>query len=227
LSEFVTNDKTHLSAKRNGAATNLIVAGRWDALHEQLAIEGALCAFSPESSLLRLKSVQNLPQLRSFLNAYLTELLFPVELPTVAQAFHHTCRNEAKELLLLDQKLALRPEMGAFAEASKFVGRFHLQSLASMRGHRLVQKYIAAVQEESAHGWNTTVFGLILGVYSFPLRQGLIRYAEQSLNGFISAGAEKLRLAENVVTNLQAESFSLLPRMTDKVIGPGVISLLK
>ncbi len=58
------------------------------------------------------------------------------------------------------------------------------------------KRYLAAVESGEAHGWHTLVYGLTLAVYSLPLRQGLLGYAQQTTRGFIQAAARSLELSE-------------------------------
>ena len=50
-----------------------------------------------------------------------------------------------------------------------------------------MQRYLAAVQAGEAQAWHTLVFGVVLALYSLPLRQGLTHFAQQTLGGFIDA----------------------------------------
>jgi urease accessory protein UreF len=115
----------------------------------------------------------------NFLETYLSELLIPVELPAIAEACGHAMRGELRELI--DQDHHLSPKIGAFAEASRQTGRLQLSRLRPLRENRLVQRYLSAVEFGQANGWHTVVYGMTLALYSLPLRQGLLHYAQVTL----------------------------------------------
>ena len=121
------------------------------------------------------------PAGNGFLQSYLTDLLVPVELPAIAEACGHTLRRELRELVAQDQRLT--PQMGLtpFASPSRRMGRLQLARLRPLRDERIVRRYLEAVESGQADGWHTVVYGLMLAVYSLPLRQGLIHYAQETL----------------------------------------------
>src|SRR3974390_2945849 len=96
---------------QNNVALNDAVdwLGDWHPLTEQLgstdglASVGSLCAF------LALRPVQDLRSFRRFLSSYHAEILQPFELPSIHASFRHTERNELRELIALDQHLAVQP----------------------------------------------------------------------------------------------------------------------
>ena len=53
------------------------------------------------------------------------------------------------------------------------------------------------MENKEAHGWHTLVYGMTLVLYSLPLRQGLLGYAQQTTRGFIQAAARGLQLKES------------------------------
>jgi hypothetical protein len=55
------------------------------------------------------------------------------------------------------------------------------------------------------------VYGLILSLYSLPLRQGLLSYAQQTTRGFIYLAARGLALAESDCLGLLDELFADFP----------------
>jgi urease accessory protein UreF len=120
---------------------------------------------------------------RTFLAAYQTRVLGPVELPAIVRAHHHAAHSQWRELLALDAQLAGEPLLRPFAEGSRQIGRIQLERLRPLRDERLAQRYLAAVESGQAHGWHTLVYGIILAVYSWPLRQGLIHYGRETMSG--------------------------------------------
>jgi urease accessory protein UreF len=146
------------------------------------------------ASTLTLSRVEDVPSLEKFLECYRSRILGPHDLPAIAQAFGHATRGEVRELIILDNQLAQVSSLNQFATASSYVGRTQLRRLRPLRGERVVQRYLLAVEAGEAKAWHTLVFGLVLGVYSLPLRQGLVHYAHQTLGGFIDAATHRFTL---------------------------------
>jgi urease accessory protein UreF len=133
--------------------------------------------------------ITDLPALQKFLDTYLAQILLPLELPAIASACGHARRGELRELIALDLQMADEPRLAAFAAASQKTGTIQLQRLQPLRGERTVQRYLGAVEKGKAAGWHTLVYGLTLAVYSFPLRQGLLHYAHETLSALARAAA--------------------------------------
>lgn len=185
--------------------------GDWHPLAEQLGSADGLIALGSVSALLRLGPVDDLPSLRRFLQEYQAQILLPLELPAIESAHGHATANELRELVALDQKLALEGMLQNFASASSRVGQWQLQKLRPLRDQRLVQRYLQAVEGGEAHGWHTLVYGVTLAIYSLPLRQGLLGYAHQTTRGFIYSAARSLELSEHDCRELFDELCAPLP----------------
>lgn len=170
--------------------------GQWHPLAEQLGSTSGLLAMSSASALLRLHPVRDISSLRRFLATYQRNILIPIELHAVQSAHQHCSRNGLRELVELDREIAGKAHLREFAAASRRVGQTQLKKLRPLRDHRLVQRYLRAVENGEAHGWHTLVYGLTLAVYSLPLRQGLLGYAQQTMRGFIYSAARPLQLSE-------------------------------
>src|SRR5580692_6399241 len=123
----------------------------------------------------------DVPPAKGFLEAYLTELLLPVELPAIAEACGHALRLEYRELLAQDRLLTEKIGITPMASPSRRMGRLQLARLRPLRDERVLRRYAAAVDEGKAEGWHTLVYGLTMALYSLPLRQGLIHYARETL----------------------------------------------
>lgn len=188
--------------------------GDWHPLAEQLGSADGLVTLSSVSALLRLRPVQDCSSLRSFLVSYREQILVPLELPAIQLAFGYAERNGLRELIELDQELAQEPLLRNFAGSSRRVGQGQLQKLRPLRDHRLVQRYLAAVDGGAANGWHMLVYGLTLEIYSLPLRQGLLGYAQQTTRGFIYTAARMLRLSERRCRDLFDE---LNPQLANAV----------
>lgn len=192
--------------------------GEWHPLVEQLGATEGLVGLGAAAASLSARRVNDLPALRDFLRDYQTALLFPLELPAIQAAHTLAALGHTRELVALDQRLAREPRLRDFAAASRRVGQAQLKRLRPLRDHRLVRRYLAAVETGEAHGWHTLVYGASLAVYSLPLRQGLISYARQALRGFIQTAAPGLRLTEAAGISLLEELCANLPAAMEKIL---------
>ena len=193
--------------------------GDWHPLVQQLGSTEGLVSLSTASHSLRLKNITSTESLLRFLEAYQSQILIPYELPAIQRAFRHACRNETRELVAFDQELANERALRPFAVASRRVGQAQIKRLRPLRDHRLVQRYLRAVESNLAHGWHTLVYGVTLSVYSLPVLQGLVSYERQTLLGFIHAVARTLRLSETDCGNLIDQLSPTLPRTTEPILG--------
>ncbi|HWN95692.1 MAG TPA: urease accessory UreF family protein [Methylomirabilota bacterium] len=195
-------------------------------LLEQLGAPEDLAITSPIAHAVDFHQVSDLPSLRRFLDAYRTDILVSIELPAIVSAYQHAARGEAKELVALDERLAHDRTIRRFAIASCRVGQRQLSKLRPMRDQRLVQRYLAAIDEGKARGWHTLVYGVSLAMFSLPLRQGLQNYANQTLQGFIQSAARSLRLAEgDCETLFAAQSTQVLPAISSALDPTRLIAL--
>ncbi len=188
-------------------------------LVEQLGSADGLASLHALADSLRARPVASLPALREFLRCYHERILVPHELPAIQTAFAHASCNELRELIAFDQRLSAEPALQDFAGASHRVGQGQLQKLRPLRDERMVQRYLAAVENREAHGWHTLVYGLTLAVYSLPLRPGLLGYAYQTTRGFIHAGARPLNLTEAGCRDLFEELCAPLPGAVELMLG--------
>ena len=192
--------------------------GDWHPLAEQLGSADGIIALGSVSAWLRLEPVRSLPSLRDFLEHFQGQILLPVELPAIQRAHGHTTRNEVRELIALDQRLADQKALRDFATASRRVGQAQLEKLRPLRDQRLVQRYLQAVESGRAHGWHTLVYGMTLAVYSLPLRQGLLGYAHQTTRGFIYSAARMIELSERKCHRLFDEMCADLPEAVERLL---------
>jgi urease accessory protein UreF len=192
--------------------------GDWHPLAAQLGSADGLIETGSISGWLRLGPVRDRSSLVRFLRKYQQEILFPCELPAIYSAHSHTARRELRELIALDLELAQEPALSRFAGASRRVGQMQLQKLRPLRDQRMVQRYWQAVDAGMAHGWHTLVYGLTLEIYSLPLRQGLLGYAQQTTRGFIYSAARTLRLSERQCRELFEELCGDLPEALESLL---------
>ena len=201
---------------KNGAAfSDFGLLGEAHPLIEQL---GACDGLTDYGAYAGLAPVRDMQSLRDFLRRYQNTLLRRHEWPIIIRAHNHARRHEARELIALDaatDRIALPP---GFAAASRRVGQGHLQRLRPLRDEKVVQKYLAAVDSGQANGWHTVVFGVTLAIYSLPLRQGLILYARQTLEGFLHAAARPASLSAAQCARLMDELRNRLPRDVEQVL---------
>ena len=201
----------------NPETTDLL--GGWHPLVHQLGSAEGLITLSTASHSLQLKHVESVPTLLRFLEAYQSQILIPYELPAIQRAYRHASRTETRELIAFDQQQADEPVLKPFAGASRRVGQVQLRRLRPLRDHRLLQRYLRAVDDNLAHGWHTLVYGVTLSVYSLPVLQGLISYEKQTLLGFMHAVSRTLRLSENDCRNLLENLSPSLPQPTEPILG--------
>jgi len=193
--------------------------GDWHPLVQQLGSTEGLVSLSTASHSLRLKNITSTETLLLFLEAYQSQILIPYELPAIQRAFRHASRNETRELVAYDRELGTEGALLPFFSASRRVGQAQIRRLRPLRDHRLVQRYLRAVESGLAQGWHTLVYGITLSVYSLPVLQGLVSYERQTLLGFIHAVARTLRLSEADCRGLIDQLSPTLPRMSEPILG--------
>ncbi len=192
--------------------------GDWHPLAAQLGSTDGLVELASVSSLLRLGPLHDAAALAAFLEAYRQHILFPLELPAIHAAYGHGAGHELRELIELDQELAQEPVLQQFAGASRRVGQAQLRKLRPLRDQRMIQRYLQAVMAGAANGWHTLVYGLTLEIYSLPLRQGLLGYAQQTTRGFIYSAARTLRLSEHQCRELFDALCEPLPEGVENLV---------
>lgn len=203
--------------RTNSETTELL--GEWHPLVQQLGSTEGLIALSTASHTLQLNNVDNVQALLRFLEAYQSQILIPLELPAIQRAYRHASRNETRELVAFDRELAGELALKTFVNASRRVGQAQLKRLRPLRDHRLLQRYLRAVDEGVAHGWHTLVYGVTLSVYSLPILQGLNSYEKQTLLGFMHAVSRTLRLSENDCRDLLEQLSPSLPQPSAPILG--------
>jgi len=193
--------------------------GEWHPLVEQLGSSEGLLTLGTATEALRLPRVGNAAQLESFLESYKAHLLIPKELPAILRSYRHATRNETRELIAFDQALTRQPQAEELARASRRAGQYQLKRLSPLRDHRLLQRYLLAVDEKRAQGWHTLVYGITLSIYSMPVLQGLVFYERQTLRGFIEAAARRLQLRQIECRCILARLCADIPERLDRLGG--------
>ncbi len=198
--------------------TESLLLGELHPLLEQLGSADGLANLHATSDFLLCPKLENAETLGVFLQAYQDQMLYAFELPAIYRAYHFASRNQCRELVALDREVSRHPVRAEFAAASRRVGRCQLQKLRPLRDQRIVQRYLQAVETKQADGWHTLVFGLTLAVYSLPVRQGLMSYARQTLEGFIQSASRPLHLTAEECRDLVQAQCTDLPRQLERVV---------
>ena len=190
-------------------------------LLEQIGSPEALAGIAEA---LQVRPVNSLRELRIFLQGYHARILRPIELPAILRAFGHASRHEVRELVAFDQKLGGETLLQNFSSSSRLAGQNQLQRLRPLRDERTVQRYLAAVDEGSAQGWHTLVYGLTLAIYSRPLRQGLLGYAQETTRGFIRSASRAIDISPEAAQLLWEEMCQGLPGAVEPLLGDKALS---
>jgi len=191
-------------------------------LVEQLGSADGLVSLHALADSLASRPIDSLSALGDFLQRYQEQILLPHELPAIRNAYHHAAQNHARELVALDQQLSREPMLRDFSSASRRIGQAQLQRLRPLRDERIVQRYLHALDNGEAHGWHTLVYGMTLVVYSLPLRQGLLGYAQQTTRGFIHSAARSLNATEANCRSLFDELCEPLPAAVETLVATPV-----
>jgi urease accessory protein UreF len=188
------------------------------ALEEQLGSPDEATAIGSSAFAAGLVNVRTREQFRAFLANFQQEALAKNEMPTILRAYNHARRNELREIVALDQSLKDSFANEALANASQCVGRNQLRRMRALKSERIVTRYWDAVYKKDAYGWHTVVFGVVLAIYSIPLRQGLNHYAQQTIRGFLEAGAVSLRLRATEVSELESTLLTDAPTLVERAL---------
>ena len=160
--------------------------------------------------------------LEFFIGRYGRELLVPAELPQIARVARLAAASCFREIILED----VPPDAVAwdrnFQSASRRVGRAQLRRLRPLRDVKGLARYRQAVDSGKATGTHTVVFGIMLGLYSIPLRQGLSHYASQTIHSLADSGADRLGLPleerQSVHGTLDSVIWSLVQQKVDELL---------
>jgi len=193
-------------------------AADWRALEEQLGSPDEATAVGASVWAASVGGIRNASQLRDFVANFQARTLAQDELPIILRAYHHARRNEARELVALDQSLQNSFANEALSLASQTVGRNQLRRLRGLKDERVVRKYWDAVHAKQASGWHTIVFGVVLAIYSIPLRQGLHHYSRQTMRGFLEAGAASLQLRQTEIDEMETALLVETPAIVEAAL---------
>lgn len=220
-------DRIYMSDQTHRAPNDAPVQGDLHGFAEQLGPADALNLLSPGVSK-QFLSISTVADLRAFLISYREDRLFQHELPIILRAYQHGARNETRELIALDKALSSDETIQSLAAASRQVGRSQLSRLRPMQDVRLIQKYLSAVEVREANGWHTIVYGVVLSLFSLPLRQGLVNYAFQTIQSFVYSASRRIGISELACQELIAEITHSTGTAVERILeanGPTVLRL--
>jgi len=201
--------------EQNARSEAEILLGDYCSLLQQVGFPG-LAPDAPEP--FWSSALETAPGLGQFLEDYFSRLLLPCELPAIVTAFGHARRGEWRDLLAQDQRLAAHLVPTPFAEPSRRMGSMQLARLRPLRDHRIVQRYLAAVESGQAHGWHTLVYGVTLSVYSLPMRQGLLYYSQETLLALASAAARSGNFSQAEPDELLSSLLARIPEAVEAAL---------
>ena len=191
--------------------------GEFPALLKQIGSPEALSDLSLLQELWPVTDGPDAEKLHRFLDCYQTQILVRLEFPAIARASVLAMAGKSRELLALDQEIAREPLLAPFASASRCIGRLQLERLRPLRDERVIQRYLTAVTNGEAAGLHTIVYGVILAVYSLPLRQSLMIYGRQTLAALGHAVARSHSMSELACGDALQALFDRLPDAIEQV----------
>lgn len=209
------------------AEAGMELLGELHRFAEQLGSPQGLIALRTAALPLRFGVTGSAGTLRQFLKTYYAEILVPHELPAIHRAYWHASRYEVRELIASDWQIGQEPKLQRFAWASQCLGTTQLRKLRPLRDQRLVRRYWEAVENGEAYGWHTVVYGVILALYSLPLRQGLLNYGEQVIGGFIESSSYSFKVPAEQSRDLYSNLCAPLPRAVEKILSGHAIALAR
>lgn len=215
-----------LDQKTLTSEVGMKILGELHAFAEELGNPAILSHLSAAAPSFQLEPLDNPGALRHFLQTYYSQVLVSCEMPAIYRAYNQASRSEIRDLIATDRHLMSEPILQPFASASQQAGTTQLKRLRPLRGDRLVQRYWQAVENGKAFGWHTVVYGLVLSLYSIPLRQGLLNYGEQTLHGLILSASHSLKLDEQHKQALHSEFCRQLPSAIESILEPSSPSLV-
>ncbi len=205
------------------APSSEALAGDFAPLSSALGSPDLIAPLADLAQLLDEKRPKSAAAIRGFLTKYRDQLLAAVELPAIQAAYELAAQGKGAELIQLDRDLARRFGTSTFAEASKHTGRTQLRRLRPLRDRNL-QRYLAAVDEGKASGWHVVVFGLLLSLFSLPLRQGIAHYAQKTQQTVLDSAAVGVPMSPADRDRLAAEAAEHLVETLKRLLPASVLA---
>ena len=142
--------------EKNAGRSVIADAADLHSLQARLGSADEATAVTAEELAPCLAGIHSEDDLRHFLARYQAEMIGPRELEIICRSHDHATRNEARELIALDQSIRFEDSTAPLAAASRQVGRNQLRRLRPLRDLRVIQRYDTAVHEGRANGWHTS-----------------------------------------------------------------------
>jgi urease accessory protein UreF len=202
-------------------ASSEALAGDIAPFAQALGESEILASLTALAKLVDAPTPQSASAVESFLARYRDRLLARVELPAIREAYELAADGKARELIELDRRLASQFGRSAFTEASRFAGRLQLRRLRPLRNATL-QRYLHAVESGEASGWHLVVFGLLLALFSLPLRQGLAHYAVKTQLGLLESASRSVAVTAPERARLRRECEEPVASVVQQVV-PGFV----
>lgn len=216
-----------LDLKLRTAEAGMELLGELHRFAEQLGCPQELLALGTMPLPQELVRGRGAAPFQKFLEAYCAQVLVPHELPAIHKAYLHASRYEVRELIESDWKLGQEPKLRRFAGVSQCLGTTQLQKLRPLRDQRLVRRYWEAVENGEAHGWHTVVYGLVLALFSLPLRQGLLNYGQQVIRGFIESGSCAFKISSEQSAALYSRLCAPLPQAIEQLLSAQAVAFAR
>ncbi len=156
-------------------------------------------------------SIATLPGLKAWLTHFRQEVLGRRDWPATLQAWDFARQGNARDLLALDQAWGIHAVTLPFAESSRRLGQRQLNRLRALRDQRVITRYLEAIEAGRAQGWHPLVYGVYLAVFNLPLRQGLVNFGAQTLNGLARSVNRSSVLSEDAIIAAVDAEVALLP----------------
>lgn len=208
-----------LTAPHLAPASHEELAGDASPLAQAVGSPETLASLVSLAELVEATRPESPTAIRAFVARYRERLLGPVELPAIQAAYGHAARGEFRELLELDRRLRTTFGASAFAQASRHAGRTQLRRLRPLRD-RTLQRYLRAVEAGEAAGWHVVVYGLLLALFSLPLRQGLAHYATRTQQSLIDSAANGTRTSAAECQELREECTRAATPLLASLVAP-------
>lgn len=144
----------------------------------------------------------------AFLDWYTENLFIPIEAPSIIQAAEHLHYYRPRELIALDAQLSNNPILKQYCNTSRVLTLQQLRRLSPMRDQKIVRIYQTAIENHQANGWHFLIYGIVLGLFYIPYRQGLIAYAKHTYNYFSIAARDRIKLPDKKVIEITNSKIS-------------------
>jgi urease accessory protein UreF len=81
-----------------------------------------------------------------------------------------------------------------------------------------LQRYLDSLEKGDTPGTHLVVYGLLIWLYTLPLRQALLHYAQQTLHGFIESASGPLDIGDPERTRIWEQTVLPLPGSLENLL---------